>query len=480
MLIFSSCKKNTETAETSKKEREIITYSSEASVISSEEETASAETTAQTEEESPFETTETENETIETTAEIPRDYTGMDVFFGHYMEQGIADVNRQTLSNEGSGLFDVLSDDISFTNGKVLSMIESYLLPEKAFYGEEEATQEVREAISDYRNLDVLRSKKLSDPAEISFGILSDNADVRSFPTALRATDTGALEEFDYFQESVLSFASGVIVLHRTADGVYSFVQGTNYFGWILSENIALCGREEFVSYLTEEYFLVNITPDYPVDNVHIRLGTVIPYTGHSNDEYMLLWPFRNAEGLLKLEEIPIQDDGSFSDGFLKQDKDTLLSVARGLLGTPYGWGDSDGYYDCSSTVGLLYQCFGLYMPRNTSLMRTFGGTVLDVSLLSDDEKLRLLSGKEGAIILMPGHAMLYEGEQTGDDGVVFHTVIHNTSAFYEDASLSEISPYYRVTKSVLEKMYKANGERFLSRITLIILFDNNNAETAE
>ena len=100
------------------------------------------------------------------------------------------------------------------------------------------------------------------------------------------------------------------------------------------------------------------------------------------------------------------------------------------MLGIPYSWGDErlDGL-DCSSTVRAFYGCFGLFLPRNSGAQRLYGekaaaeGTAVykDLDGKSPEEKTEILRGLGiGTVLHMPGHVMIYAGEQ---DGVpqIFH-----------------------------------------------------------
>lgn len=466
LLLMAACgRKENPSAEVSS----IISYSSEpeTTTVPSVSETKAA-------------TTETEPQTTEEPAETePAEV--MTLFMGRPAADPVQKVNERTLQDPASGICDVLKSN-KFTYGAVIQMIESYGMPKKNLYGGAAFTDETRSMLYAMRNLDELRQHGSSEKKEIRYGILTDNADVRSYPTMSAATDTDGDKEFDGFQESMLPLASGVLILHQTADGAWSFVQGYNYYGWIRTETIGFTDADSFRKYLTGDDFIVTLVASLPVGGKDLRLGTVIPYEYAGNDEFLLLFPERAEDGTFKTTSVPLSDNGLASDGYLPWSQELLLMVASNLIGTPYGWGDTAGNYDCSSTIGLLYRCFGIYLPRNTSAMSHFGGTVLDVSSLTAEEKLKRMEEHPGAVLLMPGHAMLYSSVyyKNNEGTEADHFVIHNTSGFYTDETAENLSEIYSVTESALENMFRANGESFTDRIQTILLFEENTAEEAE
>lgn len=468
VLMLTACgKKYNQTAEVSS----IISYSSETETTSAVTTTeSSSEEITETESEEPV-PAENESETSPQTA----------LFFGRPVDEDVQRVDLLTLANKESGLYD-LQSEAPFYAGTVIRMIESYGMPKKPFYNGEVFTDETAAKILSDRNLEALTALDQYYRIPLRYGILTENAAVRSFPTDGKATDTVDDKAFDAFQESMLPLAGGVIVLHQTADGTWSFVQGENYYGWIRTESIGFTDFETFKAYLSGGDFIVTLTPSLPVAGKNVRLGTVIPYEYAGNDEFLLMFPEKDADGVFHTASVPLPDNGMAANGYLEWSPETLLMMASSVIGTPYGWGDTSENYDCSSTIGLLYRCFGIYLPRNTSAMKHFGGTVLDISALSNEEKLQVIEERPGAVLVMPGHAMLYSSvwykntEGTEAD----HFVIHNTSGFYTDETAENFTEIYGVTESALENMFRANGESFVNRIQTILLFEENMADEAE
>ncbi|GEM_PF-3390338 len=494
LVIMSGCK---ETVPETSSEEEAVVSETAAADVSAEESSSSESAGSAEENETEFETdasekTETESaentesveitesaQTVESTSEeteaseepdtLPmKSHEGEAVSFGHYVDERIAEVNSRTLSAPESGLFDVLSG-AAFTAEKIRSMMESYVFPETAYLGDEVRTEERTAEIAANRNLEALTEESFA----VRYALLSDNADVRGFPTMLRAVNTPEPEAFDLLQESMFSIGEGVLVLHESADGAFLFVQGNNYFGWIQAEKAALCTAEEFTDYLTREHFLVVLRQRLIQNDQAFRLATVLPYTKKTEEGYQVLLPGRREDGSLELREVPFTGKSEFvSDGFLPYDVEDLTNRSYTLTGFPYGWGDTDMNFDCSSLAGRLYQCYGIRFPRNTSAMKyyDFGGSFsVPVEGMTEEEKLDLLSGHPGAVLVMPGHAMIYGGVVVGEDGTRNPYAVQAVTAYYDsDHVLHEV---YASLGSELNILHGSDGQTFLSKVHTILFY---------
>ena len=277
-------------------------------------------------------------------------------------------------------------------------------------------------------------------------------------------------------QESGFSAGEGVLVLHESADGNYLFVRGGNYFGWIQREKAAFCGFSEFSEYLSEERFIVVLKQRFEADTHVFRLGTVLPYREKTEEGYLVLAPERDEEGNLRIREITVPENPeAVSDGFLPYSPEDLTTRSFTLVGFPYGWGDTNQYYDCSSTAGLLYQCYGIRLPRNTSVMKYFdAGEEYSVSVegLTEEEKLEVIAAHPGAVLVMNGHAMIYGGRTMDPEGTVHYIVVHANSGYFDSPAADVFHPVYMTAEADLKSLYRADGTSFLSGVHTILYFE--------
>ncbi len=368
-------------------------------------------------------------------------------------ENEIQQLNLADFSIEGTGLSD-LSKEHLYTVGEVSKMIQEYAVPDRKYLDNQELTQEARQQLLLNRNLEILSNN--TESVSAAYGILAETTDLRSFPTELRMTSKPD-GRFDYLQETKLLIGEAVIVLHKSSDGEWCFVQAENYCGWIQEKAIAYCSRKEMLEiYECSEPAVVTRNGLYSVgeQTEYLRMGTKFA-TETRRDGIVLLLPKRDVDGTLKLVEFYAAKTAENSTyealyddihiGYLSYTRSNLIRLAVSLLGTPYGWGDAlpagsetgltgDNGMDCSSTLSAVFRCFGIVMPRNTGAQRSMAGVMLDLSVLANNDRLfQIAEYPAGSLLFMPGHVMLYLGDF---DGTAY--ILHNTTTAARDDGESD------------------------------------------
>ncbi len=343
-------------------------------------------------------------------------------------EPGIAEeINERTIAAEGSGVVD-LTADRQWTYEEIRSMISGYEFPSGDLLNGRTITEEDRQRLEEARNLDALPDEGTAD---VRYGILCDNAAVRSFPTEETLNSTGDMSSFDLFQESMFRAGEGVIVLYQA--GNWLFVQGEDYYGWISGDAVCFCSFGLMSSWLEIEDFLV-VTDAYaeiPETELTLRMGTRLPLVPEENGNARAVLPLAGdgadgyvtaSDGKLTFLAEPAEDalpvriltlpEGSYHSGWEELTEENITARAEKLLGVPYGWGDSDGNMDCSSAVCSVFRCFGVILPRNSGDMSKTGAEVTDLSQMDTDGKLSYITGlPAGSVLIMSGHVMIYMGE---------------------------------------------------------------------
>lgn len=331
----------------------------------------------------------------------------------------IDEANARTLQTAGSHIRDITAMT-EITAQEVREMIESYTVPVKNYLDGMERTEGDFSFAMNRRNYSAI-----ADPIELRYGILVGNTAVRSFPTWQKLSDGTGYDDPDYLQETMLAAGEGVVLLHQSEDQIWSFVQAESYYGWIETAMIGFCSLEEMRDYVKAEPFAVVTEPVATTEGVALRMGTRLPIAGSSADTVTVRMPKADEQGNLITVEAEIGRD-SVSEGYLELSEDAMVSQAKKLLGTNYGWGDSNGYMDCSSTLRAVYNCFGILLPRNTSWMPDCGLQVTDLSQMGADEKREFIASlPRGSILLINGHGMLTVGEE---DGTV--SMLHNVTQY--------------------------------------------------
>lgn len=395
-------------------------------------------------------------ENTETEEEIPGETveqgTEADILL---TQEEIKERNRISFGTPGNGMVD-LETFSPQTAEEIRAMVEEYSIPNYPYYDGRPRTGEDDAQLLASRNLE-----QITDPVHLRYGILTKNAAVRSFPTEKTMTKEGKPDDFDYLQESMFSIGEGVTVCHQTADQSYSFVQGYQYKGWIPTDAIGFCSKEEMMGWLRMDPPVVITDAAVTVHDVNLRMGTALPAQEETESGYQVRFPMRREDGSLTsvTEEIP---KTAASLGYLAYTKDALLNQAYQLIGQPYGWGDTDEKMDCSSTMNSIFETFGIQMPRNTSQLTLFSAKVTDLSAMSAEEKeAAIREAGSGSMILLPGHVVMYVGET---DGVP--QILHNVTAYSLDGGALETAMECRVTPLAI---YNTGGIRYLELFTAIV-----------
>ena len=426
--------------------------------------------------------------------EIDGDVIAYRSFFGKTMMNRIAELNLKTLENEQSGLFDLLSD-LRFTAEDVLRMIESYSCESFTKIDGAPFTEEQKKELIDYRNLTELQKRvnEKTERIDEQFAILTENADLRSFPTDVYGQTETSDPHFDLFQETKLLYATGIRILWSTEDRVWYFVQGENYYGWIRAEDCAICTRDEFESFVAPRQFTVTVSAagSKPWE----RTGVILPYEQKlvKDGGFQVILPERADNGTLKVLPYVIgagnTGNAEYSDGFLPFTPELFNRQMNRMLGTPYGWGDMDNGgssgFDCSSTVNSVMKCFGIYMPRNSSQYRYSGAALIDLSGKSTEEKYSLVEEHPFSVLAAPGHVMfnnyLFNMASSDLSMASKHSVIHNTTAFLMPDYASDKAEkqdtlskreFYECVRTELEDMYSGDGTLYLNKINLMLDFE--------
>ena len=357
------------------------------------------------------EKTEQETEEQETTTQEAAEKTDTQTY--------IRQVNEASFGMEGSHLTDITALT-EITAKEVRTLIEAYTVPDCTYLDGAERTEGDFDYAMLRRNL-----SGLTDPIELRYGVLKENSLIRAFPTWQKLSNGTSSDDPDYLQESMFSMGEGVAVLHQSEDQIWSFVQGQNYSGWIQTSTIAFCTREEMSKFAKPERFAVVISPSVTVGNFSLRMGSILPLTGKGEESWTLLVPKADENGNLVTQETQIPA-GDLSEGYLPLSEDAMTEQAKKLLGTNYGWGDSNEYMDCTSTLRAVYNCFGITLPRNSSWMKNCGLKVTDLQEMSAEQKQEVISSlPKGSILLIRGHAMMYIGEEDGTA-----SMLHNVTQY--------------------------------------------------
>ncbi len=101
-----------------------------------------------------------------------------------------------------------------------------------------------------------------------------------------------------------------------------------------------------------------------------------------------------------------------------------MLEEVFRYLDSPYGLGGHEGGRDCSRLLLDVFETFDLHLPRHSSWQSLAGSFSIDVSEVTEAERLRLIdaAARRGIVLLhFPGHVMLYLGKSADGTPMVIH-----------------------------------------------------------
>ena len=364
--------------------------------------------------------------------------------------------NQAQMTVEQSGIRNLWGIDNLVSGDEVRSKINGYEFPDKQYIDGEKVTASRRENIMANRNLSAL-----SGEIEVRYGIITSNADVRSFPTQSVIRDETDARGFDYFQESMSSVGEAVLIYHTSLDGEWYFVDTKTYCGWISRYNVGLCEFEEAKSFVEAKPF-VTLLNEMKLNEKYLRMGTTFPLEKANADNYTIKFPYRDEDGGLYLKSFNVEKSDEICQGYLPYTVTNVTNQALKLQGISYGWGDKDGSLDCSSTMMNIYKCFGIILPRNTSAQMYIQGANFNVENYSDEEKMTLLAQvMPGSLLIFQGHVMMYLGQKNET-----RYILHNVTQYSTDNS--NVIDAYKCVITPLS-LYRLNGKSYISELRHII-----------
>ena len=348
-------------------------------------------------------------------------------------EEEITKFNEKVLSDYSkTKVIDVKTIEVTATKSYVNSLITRYSNINKYVVYNNETKKSLsateKDAILSNRSLD-----KIPANVNVKFGLITDFAWVRSYPTNHYSNNYS----MDRFQETTINVGEGVAIYHESLDGNWYFVQAQNYNGWVEKKYIAECSKEEMVNFLSAKDKLVVISDYVIIESVHVRMGQAFPLVSQEAN-YTIKFPTRNEDGRLLLKEVSLEKTDDYSVGYLEYTYENVMTQAFKLLGIDYSWGDKekDGR-DCSSTMNAIYLCFGFMMPRNTSnqvAIPTYGTSIAKGTFSVSKMK----NYAPGTMIFTSSHVMLYIGEDESGNPYL----LHNTTSGDGACILQSLSSY--------------------------------------
>jgi hypothetical protein len=321
------------------------------------------------------------------------------------------------------------------------------------------------------------------------YGLVVKRANLRTFPTPMRAFTSAEDRDIDRFQESALFPGTPVIMVHQSRDANWWFVVSPQYAAWVEKRFIAEGAADEVFAYTRKSPYLVVtgamvrtvFTPERPdVSELQLDMGVRVPVLAdwpeakpvngqHPYTAHVIELPERASDGSLHFTPALLPRTEDTSGGYLPLNRANLLRQSFKFLGERYGWGHSYNARDCSGFVSDVYRSFGVQLPRNTRDQAVSPALNRITFTATDDHEHRLavLRNLEvGDLVYIPGHVMMVIGHENG-----MPYVIHDTTGISYRDGTGEVTrvTLNGVSVTPFTPLLFARREPFVDHITSIL-----------
>jgi SH3 domain containing protein/NlpC/P60 family protein len=328
----------------------------------------------------------------------------------------------------------------------------------------------------------------IPDVQPLRFALVTERADLRTFPTRLRVFSSLGNTDIDRWQESAIFPGTPVVIVHASRDGQWWFVVSRHYAAWIEKTHVAEGPRELVLGYERKTPYLVVtgasvrtvFTPEQPaVSELRLEMGVRVPvladwppsrpvngqnpYTGT-----VIELPVRTDAGTLQLVPALLPRTADVARDYLPLTPAALIAQSFKFLGERYGWGHGYQGRDCSGFVSEVYRAFGVDLPRNTGDQAVSPALNRLAFTAADSREARLAALRDaqvGDLVYIPGHVMMVIGHYRGVPYVI-HDVVGIT---YRggDGDLVRV-PLNEVSVTPLTPLASSAEQLFVDRITSI------------
>lgn len=305
----------------------------------------------------------------------------------------------------------------------------------------------------------------VGDVNKVRYAVTVRRAPMRTFPTGeavfYEATDTN----FDVFQDTMLDPAEPVIVLHKSANGYFYFVQSVNYAGWVSKFDLAFAQKDEWLSYAKPQDFLVVVGKEIKIKTdgkeVLYQQGARLPIVEKSPSLYKVNVPVRTPEGYLVRTPVNVYANSNVHEGYLPYTSNNIITAAFKFYGEPYGWGGLKDSVDCSSLIYNVYRTVGIVLPRNADMQLKVAGSKIKLEGVKN-RALAFNKVTPGAVAIFNegDHIMMYLGDYNGTPHF-----IHSLSA-YMDKGERKNAMRVLVSDASLKR---ASGKTYLEHFDSIV-----------
>ena len=391
----------------------------------------------------------------------------------------IKEVNRRIMDKKETMMNDLDNLSENYNSKEMAQSLASFESLNEIFLNGDLVDESYYEAIREN-----IRNAELKDNENVRYGICTTRTVLKAYPYDEWLSDSEWDKEWDNFVNTAVLVGEPVVLYNSTEDGKFIYAKIACCEGWINADAVAVCrDKAEWTKAKTHESFLVvtgervwlEASYDTDLSGKQLTMGTVLELADSVDfaetnrldwNNYKVKMPVRNADGSYVAKTALISANRDVNIGYLPYTSGNVIKQAFKSLGNRYGWGGMLDSQDCSSFVREVYLCFGFELPRNTTWQAIMPVDVTDISGMTDNEKKVVLDNTPaGAILIWPGHEMIYLGERNG----LYYT-INNVSSLVSAAAPEDgiIRPRSVIVNDL--STLRGNGTEWISNLASVVV----------
>jgi hypothetical protein len=218
-----------------------------------------------------------------------------------------------------------------------------------------------------------------------------------------------------------------VYISHISRDKEWVWAETGYYFGWLPAQDVATIPAGSMKEWESGRYAVIvrDKTPLYDAEGrfiFQVPLGAIFPMVNDREKGLEILVAVADQDRRAVLKKVTLPGDAAAAKP-VPLTTAQMARLANELINEPYGWGGLYGNRDCSAMIRDLFAPFGIWLPRNSGDQALRGGSFIDLSSLSAEEKEKKIVSQGVPYLTLlwrKGHIMLYMGTVNGEP-LVFH-----------------------------------------------------------
>lgn len=271
-------------------------------------------------------------------------------------------------------------------------------------------------------------------PNMLKYGITLTHTNLRILPTKkpffTNFRHDGEGFPFDILQNSLIPANTPILITHLSKNKDWSHIETPIASGWVPIRDIAFAGPKFLENFTKLSTFIAPVkdnTPIYTTQGNYVyngHIGMMFPKIRTTKNDYYIAIAEANKSRLAYIKECKIPKNTSTVKP-LPLTIENVGKISDELINKPYGWGGSFENRDCSAMLRDLFGTFGIWLPRNSRAQAFHGGRYIHFKDLSNNQKEAMIIQNATpymTLLWLPGHIMLYIGEENGKV-LVFHNI---------------------------------------------------------